>query len=281
MGLGCLGEREGRLDVRTQSAGLDEGGDGLHAAPVGLDEEGLEADAPLGDRRQLVRCDGYGKERDEGASWTKHGEGAGAAGGVERERIEDHVDVCDGLGEVDGAVVDGLVHAQGTQEVVLGGAGGADDVRAAGLGDLYGEMADAAGRRVDEDPLPGLDVGGVDQCLVGGESGERQGAGLDVVDTCRLAGEDAGGAGHVLGVGTHSMRVGQHAEDLVTRLEQGDAGADGLDDAGDVPPEDEWQTVDGPDLSPVPPVGRVDAGRADGDQDLADARHGPGNLRLP
>jgi hypothetical protein len=32
------------------------------------------------------------------------------------------------------------------------GTGGADDVRATGLGDLGGEMADAADRRVDEDP---------------------------------------------------------------------------------------------------------------------------------
>ena len=47
--------------------------------------------------------------------------------------------------------------------VVLGGAGGADDVRAPGLGDLDGEVTDAAGGRVNEDPLPGADVGRVDE----------------------------------------------------------------------------------------------------------------------
>jgi hypothetical protein len=40
---------------------------------------------------------------------------------------------------------------------VLGGAGGADDVRAAGLGNLHGQVADASGGRVDQDALAGLD----------------------------------------------------------------------------------------------------------------------------
>ncbi len=119
-------------------------------------------------------------------------------------------------------------------------------------------MADAAGCRVDEDALPGLDVGGVDEGLVGGQGGERQSAGLDVVDAGGLVDEGAGGAGHVLGVGADTVGVGQHAEDLVARLEQGDAGADGLDDAGDVPAQDEGQHAGGHGLGTVPPVGRVE-----------------------
>lgn len=113
------------------------------AGAVGLDEEGLVADAPLGDTGQLVGVDGYRQDRHEGAARAQHGEGAGAGCGVQGDRVEDHVDVLGGLGEVDRVVVDGFVHSQGSQEVVLGGAGGADDVGAAGLGDLDGEMADA------------------------------------------------------------------------------------------------------------------------------------------
>jgi len=45
------------------------------------------------------------------------------------------------------------------------------DVGAAGLGDLYGEVADASGRGMDEDPLAGADPGGIDQRLPGGEPG--------------------------------------------------------------------------------------------------------------
>lgn len=84
---------------------------------------------------------------------------------------------------------------------MLGGAGCADDVGAAGLGYLDGEMADAAGRRVDQDALSWLDVGGVHECLVRGEGGQWQGTGLNMVDAGGLVGEGTGGGGHVLGVG--------------------------------------------------------------------------------
>jgi hypothetical protein len=90
------------LDVRAQGAGFDEAGDGLHA--------------------------GRGRPRRE----------ARYAEGVPGDRVEDDVDVFDGLGEVDGPAVDDLVRSEGAQEVVVGGAGGADHVRAAGLGDLDG-----------------------------------------------------------------------------------------------------------------------------------------------
>lgn len=79
--------------------------------------------------------------------------------------------------------------SQGMQKVMLGGTGGADDIGATRLGDLGGEMADAVGRRADEDALPGLDIGGVDERLVGGQGreGER-------VDTRGLVDEGASGA---------------------------------------------------------------------------------------
>ena len=103
---GGLGEREGRLDVDAQGAGFDQVGDGLHTGAVGLDEEGLVADATLGDVGQLGGVDGYRKDRDEGAARAQHGEGAGAGRGVRRDRVEDHVDVLHGLGEVDRVVVE-------------------------------------------------------------------------------------------------------------------------------------------------------------------------------
>jgi len=130
---------------------------------------------------------------------------------------------------------------------------------------------------VDEDPLPGPDVGGVDEGLIGGEGGEREGACLDVVDAGRLVDEGAGRGGHVLRMRANPVRVGQHAEDLIARLEQGDAQPDGLHDPRDVPAQDQGQAFDGRHLSAVLPVGRADPGRADGDQDLAQARLGPGS----
>ncbi|TDO46802.1 helix-turn-helix protein [Kribbella sp. VKM Ac-2527] len=81
-------------------------------------------------------------------------------------------------------------------------------------------MTYTAGRRVDQDPLPGADLGRFDQRLIGGERGQRQGAGLDVVDTGGLVGEDTGRSGHVLGVRAHPAGIGQHPEDLVAGLER-------------------------------------------------------------
>ena len=73
---------------------------------------------------------------------------------------------------------------------MIGGAGGADHVRAARLGDLHGEVADPAAGGVDQDPVPLPHLGDVDQRLPGGETGERQAARL-------LVGEPVGGAGEL------------------------------------------------------------------------------------
>ena len=132
------------------------------------------------------------QEGDEDAAGAEYIEGAGA--GLAGEGVEDHVDVLNGVGEVDGAVVDDFVRTQLAYEVVLGRARGADHVRAKGLGDLYGEVAYAAGRGVDEDALPGTDFGGVDECLVGGEGSERKCARLDVIDAGRFVERARAGA---------------------------------------------------------------------------------------
>lgn len=49
--------------------------------------------------------------------------------------------------------VGGRFRAERAQEVVIGLAGGADDVRAAGTGELRGRGPNAAGGSVDEDRL--------------------------------------------------------------------------------------------------------------------------------
>ncbi|GAA2371457.1 hypothetical protein GCM10010246_77240 [Streptomyces cuspidosporus] len=118
---------------------------------------------------------------------------------------------------------------------MLEGARRPGDVRAALLGDLYGEMTDTADRGMDQHPLPGPEAPGVDEGLPGGERGQRQSGRLDVVVPGGLGGERAGGAGDVLGVGAGPVRVGEHAEHLVTGLEEGDAVADLHHGAGDVP----------------------------------------------
>ena len=186
-----------------------------------------------------------------------------------------------GLGEVGDGVVDQLVGAQVAQHGVMPGARRAGHVRAPGLGDLHREVAHAAGRRVDQDALPGAQAGGVVQRLPGGQGREWQRPGLDVVNGVRLAGERAGGAGDVLRVRAMAERVGQHAEYLIARLEQGHPETGRLDGPGYVPAQDERRRAEEDRVRPVTPVGRVHARGAHPDQDLRQARLGLAGLHFP
>lgn len=76
------------------------------------------------------------------------------------------------LGEIGCAVIDRLVRTDFAQEFVVGRARGADDVRAARLGDLNGEVSDATRCRMDQDALSSLQFRGVDEGLPGGEGGQ-------------------------------------------------------------------------------------------------------------
>ena len=66
-----------------------------------------------------------------------------------------------------------LVDAELAQHLPLGGAGGGEDLGAEVLGELDRRHADAAGAGVDQDPLARLQVGEVDQAVVGGEEDDR------------------------------------------------------------------------------------------------------------
>jgi hypothetical protein len=216
----------------------------LHAGVVGLDDQRLEADAPLGDRGQLGGFDGYRQDRDEGAARAQNVEGAGAGVGVEGDRVEDHVDVRDGLGEVDRVIIDHLVRAEGSDEVVPGGAGGADDVRAAGLGDLHGEVTHApAGAWIRTRCPARISAVSISAWYAVSAASGRAPAWTWSILAC-------------LWVKTRAARSGTRRVSpprrgraaclrLVAEREQGDAHADSLDDAGDVPAEDERHPGDG------------------------------------
>jgi hypothetical protein len=93
---------------------------------------------------------------------------------------------------------------------------------------------------------------------------------VDVVERRGLEPELARGSDDVLRIGPRLTREAWHAEDLVTRAEQVDAQADGLHGPGEVVAEDR-RVVPKPEATggPLLPVGGVDAGRVDPDQDLS------------
>ncbi|WP_456093868.1 hypothetical protein [Nonomuraea solani] len=72
---------------------------------------------------------------------------------------------------------------------MLGRTSGTDHVRAEMLGELHGQMADPAGRGVDQHALARLHVRGVVQDLPRGERRQWQRRGVHVVEAGRLTGE--------------------------------------------------------------------------------------------
>jgi hypothetical protein len=58
--------------------------------------------------------------------------------------VEDDVGVVHDLGEVGSVIVDHLAGTETADEIVLGRAGGGDDVGSGGAGDLDGQVADPA-----------------------------------------------------------------------------------------------------------------------------------------
>jgi hypothetical protein len=133
VGLGRVGERECGGDDRAELAPGHQIGDHGHALVVVLDQHDLGADAEPGCLAGDVR--GEREQRDQGAARAEDAKRAG--GVVAGDRIEHDVYVRRCRREVGRGVVDDLVRAQAPHEVVVALAGGADHVRAAGLGDLH------------------------------------------------------------------------------------------------------------------------------------------------
>lgn len=212
------------------------------AGPVGLDEEESRAyprlARPVGREAVVQRQD-----RDQRAARTQGAQGAGAV--VAADGVENDVDIAHRRREVLLRVVDELIGAQAAQEVMLGPPGGADHIRATGLGDLHREMTDAARRGMDQHPCAGPHLRGVDQGLPGGQCRQRESGAPDVVQVRGKVGEVPRGGGDVLGVGPGGVREARHAEDFVARCEEGDAEADRLDHTGHIEAQDERRLAAG------------------------------------
>ena len=160
-------------------------------------------------------------------------------------------------------------HGLGSEEpevVVVPGAGGADDARTAGDGQLDGGAADAPGRAVDEEGDPGADAELV-QAARGGLQRAREDGRVDETERLR----------HRRAARTHPefgcrATVGA-PEDPLADGHVGDALADLVDDAGHVPARQLGQVVAEVHLAAAQGnVGGADADRAHDDPDLAGSR---------
>ncbi|RPK57620.1 hypothetical protein EES42_39070 [Streptomyces sp. ADI95-17] len=143
---------------------------------------------------------------------------AASFGGVEEPALE-----VEGAGRGDVRVVE----PEGTQHVPLAGARRAVDLGPQVPGELHGGHADAAGRGMYEDGLPGPQSRQVDQRVVGGHEDDRGrcrfGEGPAVRDPRQ---------GAAVGHRHRAEPAGEETHDAVPGRESGDAGADLKDDTG-------------------------------------------------
>src|SRR5205807_2489639 len=78
--------------------------------------------------------------------------------GLAADRVEDDVEVTGGVLEAGRPVVDHLVGPQPAHELQVVPRGRSNDLGSAPAGELHGEQADAPGRALDQDALPGRQV---------------------------------------------------------------------------------------------------------------------------
>jgi hypothetical protein len=140
-----------------------------------------------------------------------------AVGGAEEVRLE--VEIAGG-GEVR------VVEAEGAQGVPLAGAGGGEDVGAPVSGELDGGGADAASGGMDEDALPGLQLGEVEQAEVRREEDDGDAGALDEGPAFGHADDEAG-----VGNGGGAKGRTEEAHDAIAHREAVDGGTDLGDDA--------------------------------------------------
>ncbi len=235
--------------------------------------------------REHVERRGVGLRERERAAQAEHGrvddrdQARGVlelTGGVLQGRAADQVKDDVHRGAELGAdratgVVQDLGRAEPAHEVHVVRSAGADHLSAQGPRELDRQVADPAGGRVDEHPLPRLHRGVPDQRLIGHHAGQREGGRLD--EAQRRGPASHRGRHGELGAGPEVQRRGHHiGPDRVPGQQVGvDLGAHVLDRPGHVDAGHDREVVAegvagqaGPDL----PVDRVDAGRTHPDQEV-------------
>ena len=139
-------------------------------------------------------------------------------GMVPTHRLQHQIDVADLGGKIARGVVDDLVGAERADEIEFCRAGGGDDIGAARLGDLHRQVADAAGRRMDQHALARLQAAMADKALPGGQSGQRQ-CGADCGRCLRLRRDFIGRRRGEFRIGRGLLGEARHAEHCVADLE--------------------------------------------------------------
>lgn len=147
----CVSGR-GIADDHTQRAGFEHPGDLLEGGIVRLDQDPGRGDTCLGEHFLRRDLRWLGDNHEPAASPQRLHDRSGLSPEPTRSSTASmSAATCSNRR---GPVVDQMVDAQVAQPLVLARRARAPHLSAAGLGDLDREMADTAGRGVDQQPVP-------------------------------------------------------------------------------------------------------------------------------
>ena len=164
------------------------------------------------------------------------------AGGEEFERareefagqgVDHHVDAAalrrgsHAVREREIARMEDVAQALLLEEVVLFGAGRAEDFGTDAACDLDGGLTHAAGRRMEQHRFASLEPGHIVQAIIRGEERNRDGGGLFEADVCGLLGGEYGGNADAV-----AEAVSRDGHDRIAGTKLGDGGTDAANDAG-------------------------------------------------
>jgi hypothetical protein len=295
VGGGDVGQQQHPVDGRAKHAGGGELGEELEvfAALRGRAAEGLPA--PPEGQDGPEELGEVGGDHQEAAAVRQDGLAAGGAGGADavHDDVEGAALLCKAGVEVAVGVVQSLGGGRGREaadHVEVRGGGDAGDRGPEVVTELDGGGADRTGGADDEEALSGGEARAVAEETEGRRAPEREGGGGVEGNGRRLLHDCAGGRDDTeFGVGAHPG-AGE-GDDGVARGEVGDAGADGVDEAGELGAEDgltqlaeaEGEAEESAESArrlprAEAPVGGGDGRRDDADADLAAAGDGAGPL---
>jgi hypothetical protein len=256
---GDVGQRADPVDDGPELPVLDQRGDGGELGAV----------LPGGQDAQPLPDDGV--DRDQREHWADRAdEMTGRAARVEHEGpggrqraahlaqravadvVQDQVVAGVRLGEVLGRVVDDAGGAERAHELQVPGAAHAGDLRAERRGDLHGVAADAAGRAVDQHPVPGPRLADPADSAQRGGGRHRDRRSLLEREALRLGHEEFGPAAGVFG-----ERARAEADNVLAGAQSAHVRADRLH-----------------------PVGRVDAGHPGPGPGQSGAAHEPRDVGI-
>lgn len=198
------------------------------------------------------------------------------------QKVDHHIDVLDRVLEALLGVVDQFRRSEPAEPCVPALPGGPHHPGPQVPCELDGEVPDATGGGVHQNPLPGGHVRGVHQDLPGRQRRQRHGGRLLMAQGGRLAGELAGRSRDVLGVATGLSGEPRHAVHLVSGGQRGHPESDFLDHTGDIPAQGERRLAEHTRHTAALtglPVDRVDTGGAHPHQHLGGQRLRPLDLR--